>query len=115
MPRKPLIDRPQALNLRLSSSAYIKLAAFLYSDVEARIPKGAWARFFTERVEEFFGERRLDLHPYGMPAGFFVRGPKAMIEQLELKLQVTHTAYSRGYTAGAASERKFPHREDMGR
>lgn len=87
MPRAPLADRPQPINLRLSSSAYVKLAAFLYSPVEGRIPKGAWAKFFTERIEEYFGWTRLDLHPYGMPQGFFVRGPKEMVEKLERRLQ----------------------------
>lgn len=54
MPRKPNIDPPRKLNITLPESVHARLSLFLYSEIEGRVPHGAYNRFFTERVNEFF-------------------------------------------------------------
>ena len=87
MPRKPDIIRPSLLHLSIPEDVRAKLDLFLYSPLESRVPKGAYQRFFIERIQEFFGWRRLDLTPYGCPAGFFVSGPREMLDHLETVLK----------------------------
>lgn len=83
MPRKAEIDRPVRLDTTLPTSVYAKLALHLHSELEGKIPRGAWQRFIMERIQEFFGSKRLDLAPYGMPQGFEVYGSPEAIEVLQ--------------------------------
>lgn len=75
------------LTLRLPLNLRAKLDLFLVSTIEGRVPHGDYAAFFTERVREFFEWEGLDLTPYDFPPGYFVRGPKEMIEQLKRRLE----------------------------
>lgn len=85
--RPPEIDRPVALNLRLPESERGRLDLILHSDVEGRVPKGAYAEFFKERLREFFTFKTLDLAPFGFEPGFYVKGPADMIDALERRLK----------------------------
>lgn len=87
MPRKPDVDRPTSLLLKLPESERARLDLFLFSELEGRVPKGKYQEFFRERMVEFFDSQELSLEAYGFPAGYFVRGPKAMIEALKLILE----------------------------
>lgn len=87
MPRKPDVIRPTLLHMSIPEDVRAKLDLYLFSELEGRVPKGAYQRFFTERIQEFFGWRRLDLAPYGLPPGFFVSGPKEMLDHLETHLK----------------------------
>lgn len=80
--------RPVALNLRLPEDVRGRVDLFLYSPAEGRVPKSAYQNFFLERIQEFFDWKRLDLEVYGMPPGFFVRGPAAMVEHLKYRLEL---------------------------
>lgn len=75
------------LHVALPSDVRALMDLHLYSEVEERIPKGSHAAFLSARVREFFEWRTLDLALYGMPQGYFVRGPKDMIDFLERKLK----------------------------
>lgn len=86
MPRKPEVDRPTRLELKLPESLRTRLDLFLFSELENRVPKGKYQEFFAERVKEFFGYAKLDLTPFGFPAGYFVTGPKDMIAELQRRL-----------------------------
>ena len=58
-----------------------RLELHLYSEAERRVPHAARQRFFTERIREFFGWARLDLHAYipGLAPGSIIQGPPALI------------------------------------
>lgn len=98
MPRKPEVDRPTRLELKLPESQRSRLDLFLFSELENRVPKNAYRDFFTERVREFFDFARLDLTPFGYPEGYFVTGPKDMIAELQRRL-VNERQQRAGYTA----------------
>ncbi len=87
MPRPLAIDRPARLSLKLPESVLGRLSVHLYSEVEGRVPVGRWQAFFMERITEYFDYERLELAPYGFPAGYFVRGPKEMIAELRKELE----------------------------
>lgn len=62
----------------------------LVSAIEGRIPLGDISEFVTARLKEWFESDTLDLSLYGFPAGYFVRGPAAMIVLLKQRLEKTH-------------------------
>lgn len=84
---RPSTDRPIRLTTALPESVSAQLSLHLFSPVEGRVPKGAYQSFLIERIKEYFDWDRLDLHPYGLPPGYFVAGPKAMIRLLQQKLE----------------------------
>lgn len=87
MPRKAEIDRPVKLHTALPESLRTRLDLFLWSEVEGKVPKGKHQEFIIARIVAFFNSRRLELQPYGFPEGFFVEGPKEMIEALEARMK----------------------------
>ncbi len=84
--------RPKAPIEKKLVKAYVTLPIYaqmqlsLHSEVEGRIPLGDVSKFVEERLREHFEWAELDLHPYGGPEGFFLRGPKEMIEWLRKRL-----------------------------
>jgi hypothetical protein len=84
--RRPKLERPTQLCLKLPESVRAQLDLLLYSELEGRVPLGAYQEFFVERIREFLSWRRLPLERFGFPAGFFVAGPREMIEELERRL-----------------------------
>jgi len=87
VPKPPRIDRPSSLHVTVPESVRVKLDLFLFSELEGRVPQGAYQRFLSEKVEEIYSHRRLDLSPYGFQEGFWVSGPKEMIDKLEERLK----------------------------
>ena len=87
--RKPNIEPSIATNLHLPESVRTRLDLLLFSEVEGRVPKGAYQRFFLERLAEFFSTRPLDLSPYvgTLPGERTVRGHPQAIAVLEAALQ----------------------------
>jgi len=57
MARPPLILRPVKLTTHLPEDIRAKLDLYLYSPSEGRVPKGAYQKFITERILEFFANR----------------------------------------------------------
>jgi len=86
MGRRKELDARVSLYLMLPESVRARLDLFLYSEVEGRVPLGSYQQFFLERIREFFDSRRLDLSPFGLQ-GYYVFGPKAMVDALEQKLK----------------------------
>lgn len=74
----------ESLHIHLPVDIYSMLQAFLFSEIEGRVPQGAFANFFSARIREYFAQRQLDLAPLvGSPPGaFFVSGTPEAIEQL---------------------------------
>lgn len=83
MPRRPSPIRPTLLHVSLPEDIRGRLDLHLFSPLEQRVPKGAYQTFFIERILDFFKTRRLDLSLYGLPPGYFVRGPIEMVTALE--------------------------------
>jgi hypothetical protein len=68
--RRPNIEPSVATNLHLPESIRTQIDLILYSTLEQRVPKGAYQRFFLERLQEFFSTQALDLSaPLGLPPG----------------------------------------------
>jgi len=58
MPPRRLITPTLPLTISLPQPTLEKLEKFLTSDRLGKVPKGAYQRFFVERIEEFF--RRIE-------------------------------------------------------
>lgn len=82
MPRRANIDPPTRLELKLPESVRTKLDLLLYSELEKRVPQGRYQAFFLDRLTEFFEWKRLELTPYGFPAGMIILAPRETIEAL---------------------------------
>lgn len=86
--RRPNIIRPIKLHTALPEDVYAKLTLHLYSDLEGAVPKGAYQAFFTDRINEFFDSRSVDLAKYlSIPTQAVVRGSPGAIELLEAMLR----------------------------
>lgn len=81
------VDPTEPLQLKLPQTLLARLTLHLFSDLEGRVPKGKYKEFFCERIREYFEWRRVDLTPYGFPPGYFISGPKEMVEEVERRLQ----------------------------
>lgn len=83
MPRKPDLDPPVHLKTSLPESVRTRLDLLLFSEIEGRVPKGAYQDFFLQRIQEFFTWRKLDLG-----GGRFVAGPPESIDYIKELLDV---------------------------
>jgi len=86
VPRKPNIDRPVRLELKMRESIRSRLDLWLWSEAEQRVPKGKYQEFFEERTKAFFDNARLDLTPFGIE-GIVVEGSKDAIAALQARLK----------------------------
>ena len=77
------------LNVALPMDVHTRLSAMLYSDLEGRVPLGAYKEYFTRLLREQMDGRTLDLAPFlGTPSGAFtVTGSAEAINALELHLK----------------------------
>ena len=89
MARRPNPIPSLQLNVALPLDVHTQLTAHLYSDLEGRVPLGAYQRFLVERIREFFGSRRLDLAPYAAtePGAFVVTATPETLAILEKTLR----------------------------
>lgn len=62
MSRRPNIIPSVKLTTRIPMDVMVKLDSFLYSEVEGRIPLGAYQKFFVERIQEFFAKQEESVH-----------------------------------------------------
>lgn len=60
MPRHPNILRPIKLTTTIPEDLRAQLDLYLFSEVEGRIPQGAYQTFLCDRIREFLTWRRLD-------------------------------------------------------
>lgn len=80
--RRPNVEPSVATNLHLPESVRTRLDLVLFSELEGRVPKGAYQRFFLERLQEFFTFKTRDLSPQlGLaPGSCIVRAtPEALL------------------------------------
>ncbi len=88
MSRKANLIPSKQLNVALPMPLYTQLALALYSDLEQRVPYGAFSAFLSERVREYFTHQHLDLAPFlGSESGaLIVSGTPEAIAALRSKL-----------------------------
>lgn len=86
--RKPNIEPTSSINLHLPERLRVRLDLLLFSELEGRVPKGSYLRFFSARLIEFFEHRSLDLAPFtnALPGTHVVSGPPATLEALRTAL-----------------------------
>lgn len=53
MPRPPNTIRPASKNLQLPSDLVAKVDMALWSDLEGRVPHGAWSRLVTQLLQNY--------------------------------------------------------------
>jgi hypothetical protein len=87
--RRPAIEPSIPTNIALPEGLRTRLDLILHSEVEGRVPKGAYQRFFSERLVEFFNQRQLDLSPYlgSLPGERVVRADATTAAALEALLK----------------------------
>lgn len=87
--RPPLTEPTVATNLHLPESVRTRLDIELFSELEGRVPKGAYQRFFLERLTEYFASKALDLAPYlgTQPGAAVIRGRLEVLEHLKQHLE----------------------------
>lgn len=57
MPRPRKLDRPHRLEVQLPNSIYSKLTLELYSDLEGRVPHGAYSEVINGLVTDWLKSR----------------------------------------------------------
>jgi len=80
--KTPNLIPSKQLNVALPLPLMTRLAAHLYSDLEGRVPHGAYSRFLINLLQVHFAEQALDLAPYvgSEPGTLQVTGtPEAII------------------------------------
>lgn len=85
MPRPANILRPVKLTTTFPEDIRARLDLYLYSDLERRVPQGAYQRFLTDRTREFFTQSSLDLgliSTEAVPGRHIVRGSAETITLL---------------------------------
>ncbi len=88
MSRRPNPVPSVQLNLALPLDVHTKLSLHLYSDLEQRVPHGAYSRFLMERIRRFFTDEHLDLAPYlgSAPQALTISGSPEAIAAVKRKL-----------------------------
>lgn len=83
MPRTKAAVPNVLIKAWVSPELRAKMDLLLVSELEARVPHGKISAFVADRLREHFDWEELDLGLYGLPQGYFVRGPAAMIARLK--------------------------------
>lgn len=89
MAKTPALIPTKPLNVALPLPLLVKLSASLYSDLEGRVPHGAYSRFMIDLLQVHFSEQSLDLAPYvgSLPGTLQVTGTPEAIEALTRRLE----------------------------
>ena len=70
MPKPANVTPTQKLNVALPGDLHAQLSLHLFSDLEGRVPQGAYARFLAPLLREYFAQAHLDLAEWtGAEAG----------------------------------------------
>jgi hypothetical protein len=89
MARRPNTIPSVPLTTALPEDVHGRLTLHLFSDLEGRVPHGAYSAFIISRTREFFDHKRLDLAPWldSTPGAFVVSGPLETLIALKRKLE----------------------------
>ena len=88
MPRPANLIPTESLHIMIPQDVYVRLCLHLHSEVEDRIPHGAFQAFFVARIREFFSDEHLDLAPYtgATPGVFIISGTPEAISLVKDRL-----------------------------
>lgn len=94
--RKPNVEPTSSINLHLPETLRARLDLILFSELEGRVPKGSYLRFFSSRLVEFFEFRTLDLAPYlsALPGTHVVSARPATLDALRAALEQSQQGQS---------------------
>lgn len=57
MPRPPRLMRPVRKNLAVPEDIAARVDLELFSELEGRVPHGAWSKFVTELIREYYRKK----------------------------------------------------------
>lgn len=92
MARKKAVVPKALLKAWVSLELKARLGLLLISEVEGRIPLGKISEHVERVLTQDLDWKALDLHPFGLPQGYFVRGPEPFVKALECMIQELHKA-----------------------
>ena len=87
---RPRNIRPsRSLNTHLDEELMVLLDLHLFSELEGRVPKGAYQTFFNAMLHRYFNSVALDLSPYvgALPGEQTVRGSPEAVAKLKEVLE----------------------------
>lgn len=87
MPPKAALVPNEHLHIRIEPTLKQRMDLILFSESQQRIPKGAHKDFVEARIREWFEWRKQSLEMFGFPPGYFVAGPREMIDALVARLE----------------------------
>lgn len=89
MAKTPNLIPSKQLNVALPLPMYVKLSAHLFSELEGRVPHGAYSRFLLDLLQVHFAEQALDLAPFvgSVPGTLQVTGTREAIAALTKVLE----------------------------
>ncbi len=64
MPRKPAVTPNKHLHTTIPADLAARLDILLWSELENRVPQGAYQEFICNAIRDFFNKRTIDLAPY---------------------------------------------------
>lgn len=89
MARPKAVEPTERVYFHMPQSLYAKVKLALFSELESRVPYGAWAELICPLLHERFTYKTLDLAPYlGKPPGtFLIKGDPTVLASLETHLK----------------------------
>ena len=87
MSRTASLNPNDRLNIAINPELKARIGLILFSEMEGRVPKGAWQAFIEARMREWLQWRQQPLEQFGFPPGFFVTGPAEMVEAVTDRLK----------------------------
>ena len=81
MSRRPNVIKTDSIEIALPEEQLGRIRLML-SGPDGKVPYGFFQKFFSARMTEYFEWERLDLQPFGFPAGMFVKGPRDSIMKM---------------------------------
>lgn len=64
MPRKPAVTPNKHLHTTIPADLAARLDLLLWSELENRVPQGAYQDFICNAIRDFFNKRTVDVSPY---------------------------------------------------
>lgn len=89
MPRPKSLNPAVPLTTHIDAGLKAKLDTILYSELEERVPHGAYQKFFNVMLTQALSSVKLDLSPFigTNPGEAIVRGDPASIARLKAHLE----------------------------
>lgn len=89
MPRPRNALPAKRVHLHLPGDVWPKLEIYLFSEMEQRVPFGAYQDFVTKRIREYFEWASLDLSEFfpHVPPGNILKGPKELVDLVRTELK----------------------------